>query len=285
MRSCLLAAALLPLACGENKTHPSHQAYVPPAALKLVCQPNLDGRIDATEVVKVADIVNVQDTTASFLISPTGVSRQIDIKGAVNHDGQLDWDWSVDYADDQVERLGVQLINGKWYENYFPRGQFVLAMDAIHAEGVYSQDDEGLWLHGYASADEKPPEGKTLAIYAEPVAMLRFPLQAGSSWVAAGDVQRDTGMLFGLPFASHDSYTFNVDATGRLELPDVDFTQVHRLRTHLQIVPTTGPIVDRRTVSFLFECFGTVAVALAPQGETNDDFTVAAEVRRLGLGQ
>jgi hypothetical protein len=42
------------------------------------------------------------------------------------------------------------------------------------------------------------------------------------------------------------------------------------------------PPNTQRQVSFLFECFGEIGRATAQPKETNDDFTTAAEIRRLG---
>jgi hypothetical protein len=44
-----------------------------------------------------------------------------------------------------------------------------------------------------------------------------------------------------------------------------------------------GPSVITQQSSWLFECFGEVARATSAVGETNPDFTTAAEVRRLSL--
>jgi hypothetical protein len=43
-----------------------------------------------------------------------------------------------------------------------------------------------------------------------------------------------------------------------------------------------APQINRQ-VSFLSECFGEVGRASSQPGETNDNFTTAAEQRRLGM--
>jgi hypothetical protein len=96
-----------------------------------------------------------------------------------------------------------------------------------------------------------------------------------------GEVRDAT--LRGLPHASRDTYEVRVDAAGRLELPDFTFTQVHRVRTRVTLAPAAGVTTTQRQVSFLFECLGEVARATSRPDEAEDDFTVAAEVRRLGL--
>jgi hypothetical protein len=57
---------------------------------------------------------------------------------------------------------------------------------------------------------------------------------------------------------------------------------VHRVRTKVTVEPTVGATVVRRQTSFFAECFGEVARVTSADGETNEDFTSAAELRRLG---
>jgi hypothetical protein len=49
------------------------------------------------------------------------------------------------------------------------------------------------------------------------------------------------------------------------------------------VQPSAGASTVRRQTSFFFECFGEVARAVSRNGETQDDFTSALELRRLGL--
>ena len=57
---------------------------------------------------------------------------------------------------------------------------------------------------------------------------------------------------------------------------------MHRVRTHVTVQPTAGQSQSRRQVSFVFECFGEVARATSANGEMEENFTQAAELRRLG---
>jgi hypothetical protein len=136
-------------------------------------------------------------------------------------------------------------------------------------------------MHGFASAEENGPEGKTLLVYAQPVALYRYPLEVGKTWVTVGQVSN--GTLRGLPYAGRDTYTITVESSGRLDLPDLTFTQAMRVKTNVTAEPAVGAPVTRRQTGFVFECFGEVARATSRDGETQDDFTQAAEVRRLGL--
>jgi hypothetical protein len=84
-------------ACSDNKTHaPSHGAYSGAEPAPLECLPNLDGRIDSSEVRAAID------TPISYLVSPPGVERPVDVAGVPIGEGELRWAFSIDYADDQL---------------------------------------------------------------------------------------------------------------------------------------------------------------------------------------
>lgn len=263
-------------ACDPNRTVPDRNAYVPQTVAPLECVPNLDGKIDAAEV-RTAFGVPVR-----YLVNPAGTRRSVDLVGATDGAGRRIWQLSTDYADDQVATVSASALDGKWYRASFPTGQFVAPLDLGGAiEAVYANDGATLLLLGYASKDEAPAIGKTLVVYSSPIATLRFPVAPGQQWISASEVRNAT--VRGLPYAGRDTYTLRVDAAGTLDLPDVSFTQALRLRTMLSIEPSVGASVIRRQTGFFFECFGEVARAVSADNETNDDFTQATELRRLGF--
>jgi hypothetical protein len=217
-----------------------------------------------------------------YLVSPSGTSRPVDVAGKLDASGHLVWDWGTDLADDQVATIAAGSLQGKWYAASFPNGQFATPFDAGDTlEAVYSQDASALYLQGLASTQESPPEGKTLFVYDQPVKLYVFPLKPGATWTSTGVVRN--GMIRGLQYAGQDTYQGTDDATGQLILPDLTFTQAHRLRFVVTTVPAAGQNLVTRQVSYLFECFGEMARATSVANETNDDFTTAAEVRRFGL--
>jgi len=272
----LLAVAILPACSQENETYPSYAAYEPQAAEPLACLPNLDGQIVSSELQEAIGI------PVSYLVSPPGTARPVDVAGQVGSDGRLHWDWSGQWADDRLARLQASALEGKWYAASFPAGQFVAPFDAGNTiESVYSRTDQALYLHGIASAEADPPEGRTLMVYDEPIELYRFPLAPGASWISAGKVQ--DGVIRGLPYAGRDVYEVTVDGTGELTLPDVTFSQVLRVRTKVTLEPAVGQSVSQWQVSFFFECFGEVGRATSQTGETEADFTVAQELRRFGI--
>jgi hypothetical protein len=265
-------------ACGDNQTHPVHDLYTPGDPQPLPCLPNLDGKIVASEMKPVIG------ASTSYLIPPMGTTRDINIVGAVDGSGHHTWDWSVDLADDQVVHIAASKIDDKWYAASFPDAGFVTPFDAADTtDAIYKIDDSALWLLGLASVDPHPSNGQTLLVYMSPVALFQFPIAPGASWKSVGEVR--SSMLHGLPYAGRDTYDVRVDAAGTIALPDLSFTQAHRVRTTVTVEPAAGITSTQKQVSFLFECFGEVARATSKLNEPNDDFTTAAEVRRLGLGE
>lgn len=281
MKSILTSALLVCLcACGDNDTPPPQHAQYDGGAAQaaLPCVPNLDGKIESRELVPQVGI------PATYLVSPAGKTRNVDVVGQTNAAGKLAWGFSADFADDQIARIAAQTIEGKWYAPDFANvpNPVVVAIDlGGRTEGVYTQDEQGFFLHGVASVAPDVPEGKTLLVYTTPIMLYRFPLVAGATWTSVGEVKN--GTLRGLPFASKDTYEVKVDGTGELGLPDFILTQALRVRTNVSIVPSAGQTTTQRQVGFIFECLGEAARATSNLNEPNENFTVASEVRRLGL--
>lgn len=266
---------LFVIACGDNKTpQPTHSPYEAGALPQLSCIPDLDGQIDSTELQPVLD------NPVNYLVSPAGMTRTVDLVGSVNAQGQQTWDFGADYASDQVATITATSINGKWYAASFPGATFVAPFDAGDTvEAIYAYSSAAITLLGLASHDPTGPNGETLLVYAPPIELYRFPLAVGLSYTSSGTITN--GMLHGLPYAGTDTYDINVDGSGQLTLEAYVFTQVLRVRTTVTVAPSAGQSIVTRQTSFFFECFGEVARATSQPGETNDNFTTAAEVRRL----
>jgi hypothetical protein len=270
----LVFASVTLMACGENLTRdrdPVKESEPP----NLTCVPNLDGQIDPSELSAAIGV------PASFLVSPAGEERAVDVKGKADEAGAPIWDMAQDFASDQQAFIEASSLDGKWYKGSFPTGELAAPVDAAGTlQGVYRHTDEALYLLGVASTEEDPKQGQTLLVYDNPIGLYQFPIEPGKSWVASGSVQN--GLAFGLPFAGKDTYEVEVGQTGTLELFDYTFEQVHRVKLHIVQEPAVGASVSTRQSQFLFECFGEVARVTSKPGETKDDFTTAAEVRRLG---
>ena len=256
---------------------PTTPPFSPAPAAALACQPNLDGSLEADEMRAAIGV------PLSFLVSPAGARRGVDVAGAAQTDGSRRWDWSAPAQDDVAVAFAAQPLAGKWYAGFFPGAQFALPLDASgRLVALYSRDSDALRLHGLASVDSDPAEGRTLLVYETPIAAFRFPLRPGATWTSEATV-RVGSQVSGLPYSSTDTYEVRVDALGRLDLPDVSFAQVHRVRTRVTMDPSPGSVLTRRQVSFVAECFGEVARATSLDNESREDFTTAAEIRRVGL--
>ncbi len=275
--------ALLPLCCsfaflvgcGDNATVAGRDSYVGGDGGTLSCVPDLDGTIHSRE------LPTVLDTPVGYLINPVGKDRPVDLVGKVDKAGKRVWDFGTDYVDDQALKLAANGLAGKWYALSFSTGSFVSSIDAAQTlDGVYRRDDTGLYLLGIASKTEAPAEGKTLLVYDAPIKILAFPLAPGARWISVGNVAG--GTIRGLPYAGKDTYEVEDDGVGRLVLVDFTFEQAHRVRTKVTVSPAAGAAVSRRQVSWFMECFGEVARAPGKDNDPTVDFTVAAELRRLG---
>lgn len=271
-----LLAALALMACGENLTYPDRAPYDASAPAPLPCQPNLDGRIDA------AELPTVFGTAATFRVNPPGSTRPVDLAGKVDGDGKRRWDWSGGGDDDQGAKVEATPLAGAWFANRFPGGEFSGPLDAANrTRAVYRRDDTALYLLGVASTEERPSEGQTVLVYDQPVALYRFPLQPGGSWTSVGTVRN--GTFRGLPYAGRDTYQVSVDGAGRIDLPDLSFTQALRVRTRATVEPAVGAAAVSLQSTWLFECYGEVARATSRTNETEENFTTASELRRLSL--
>ena len=275
MLPLLTLLPMLTSACGDNLTPPGHDAYLSGETTPLSCAPNLDGVITANE------LPTVLDTPVSYLESPAGKTRVVDVAGTTAPNGAVTWDFGADYADDGVLTITVTSVTGKWYATSFPTGQFVTPEDAAHTlEAIYRRDDAGVYLLGVASTSENPPEGQTLLVYDAGILVAKLPLSPGESWVTKGNVAN--GKYRGLPYAGADTYEVTDDAVGKLVLHDFTFDSVHRVRTKVTVSPSAGASTSVRQVSYFAECFGEITRVVSQQNEPNADFTVAAELRRLG---
>ncbi len=279
--AAMLLCALACASCSDNETPPpQHAAYDGGALTALPCVPNLDGKIESRELVPQVGI------PATYLVSPFGKDRNVDIAGKTNAAGKLTWSFGVDFADDQVAKVAARKIDGKWYQSSFAAvpNPVVVALDVGgRTEGVYTQNDQGFFLHGIASATPDASEGKTLLVYDAPIMLYRFPLEPGAAWSSTGTVRGANQFLRGLPYAGKDTYDVKVDGAGELGLPDFVLTQALRVRTNVSISPAAGQVTTQRQVGFIFECLGEVARVTSKLNEPEENFAVASELRRLGL--
>lgn len=239
----------------------------------FACLPNLDGELEAGELpIALGEEVR-------YLVNPVGVSRPVSLDGTVDEAGQRRWDLATDYADDRVVPIGPAPLGEQWFAAEFPEGDYVAPVDLDGAIlGVYHLDERALWLHGVASREPDPPEGRTLLPYDAPVPLFRLPIRGADRWVATGEISEGTAL--GLAYRGTDTYEVEVVGAGRLDLPDWSFGQAWRVDQRVTVAPAIGDPVKRTITSWLFECFGEVARAESPEGVTGP-FDQAAELRRI----
>lgn len=281
-RICALTwlVPLLTSACVDNATYPELQPYLPQAGLRggPVCVPNLDGRIDAQELLPFFG------NAARYRVA-TEVA--VDVKGAAQADGVHAWDWGWTTATESVLTVAAAGLKDQWYAPEFATSgaaglHFVAPFDLDSSlDAIYRHDSQGVWLLGLASQQAAPKAGKTLLRYEPPVLSIQFPLQVGAKWQSVGKISK--GVFHGLPYAAEDTYAFSVDAAGRLFLPDLIISPALRLSTVVSVNSVLGASAKRAQVSFFFECLGEVARATSPNGTSDPQFSKAAEVRRLAL--
>jgi hypothetical protein len=262
MRALLATCVVVAAACGENRTPPG----APPDAGALACLPDLDGRITAGEL---------PDALAGAARYYVSTDVEVDLAG------DSAWDLSEERAGDDVVTITAGPVAGRWYADDAPAADFAIS-EPDGTDGLYARDDAGVYLVGVASTDEDPDAGRTLLVYEQPVLLLRFPLADGDRHTATGTVTG--GELLGLPYSGTDSYEVEVAGAGELHLPYVRFAPALRVRTAVTSEPAAGGVsITRRQTSFYFECSGELARAVSRAGETEADFTVAAELRRFAL--
>ncbi|MEM1030257.1 MAG: hypothetical protein AAGN82_07905 [Myxococcota bacterium] len=279
-RRPLVVAALLGggalAGCQDNLTEPVRDDYRTRDPAPLTCLPNLDGRIDATEIQPALGV------DVRYLISPDGTTREVDFVGTDGGDRTV-WDFGTDFADDQVATVTPAALDGQWFADAFPADTFVTPFDGEGRTLSINRyaPDIGLQLLGLASRDPAPPEGQTLLVYSPAITVLRFPIQTGDTFVSQGDII--DGTLRGLPYAGTDTYEVTVDARGEVRLPQLTFDEAHRVRTRVTVQPAVGTATSTRQVSFFTECFAEVVRVTSPLDEDNPDFAVAQQLRRLGF--
>ena len=255
-------------ACGENLT----PAEGPDASPATDCTVNRDG-------VMTADELPVQLGQAASVYVSDG-PRAWDLNGTAVADTTR-WDLSTELATDARALVQALPAADYWFAAEFPAGQFVID-DGADLLPIYHQDANGLWLHGSASRVESPANARTLVVYAQPIAVARYPLTVGDAWTSTGEIAGAT--IAGLPFVGSDEVRVEVVAAGRADLPYVRFSPVLLLRSVVaRVESSSGNRLTRRTASFLGECVGEVAHAVSADDEPDPRFTNAVVMRRFAL--
>lgn len=235
------------------------------------CVPNKDGTITAAEVPIAAGL------HATYKI---GTNENVSTAGVTTGDagGKRTWDFSGKLDSDQTVIVETQALTGKWYETKFPGATYASKLSvSSDLLGIFETSPGALLLRGVVSPTEAPK--KTELTNTPAVSVLKFPLTKGAKWntdTAVGGTADGTA-LFG---TYSEKYTSEVDAEGTLKTPLGTFDV---LRVKVVLVRTIGflPSVTVRTFAFVTECYGTVATVTNADSDTNEEFTMAKEIRRI----
>ena len=230
------------------------------------CVPNHDGVIDRAEVPLAAGLHATYRIAENVSLSTAGTTRA---------DGTRLWDLSAALSGDHSVVLETTAITGSWFAADFTDATYSTKLsDTSDLLGVFETTPSALLLRGVVS-----PSGgaqRTELTYAPAVSTLAFPMTKGSSWQTNANV---TGVASGVGTVAGESYQSSVDAVGDLVTPFATFPVQ---RVHVVLTRNVGGFITVvRSFVFVAECFGPVATIVSQNDETADEFTSAAEVRRL----
>jgi hypothetical protein len=235
-------------------------------APKVGCSPNKDGVINAEEVPIAPGL------KATFRVAENAAFATA---GTAKSDGTRKWDLAGMLAGDHDVLITTRSLSGTWYGAKFPGASHSTELSTTSdLLGVFQTTATGLLLVGVVSPTESAT--KTELKYATPPAALQFPLKVGSAWKVTSNVN---GTASGVLAAYSETWDARVDNRGELVTPFATF-DVMRVRTVL--TRTVGlSVTVTRTYAFVTECYGTIATVTSKPNETQEEFTTAAEVRRL----
>ncbi|MSP63021.1 MAG: hypothetical protein EXR72_22330 [Myxococcales bacterium] len=264
--------ALLLAACFGSSPLPdggADAAYGRSPDLAPLCRGDNDGQIARSEIAFPLGL------RVNYLVNPPGTTVPVHPDGTPRPGGP---EWDLTSTAGEVRALAIEPLAGQWFEAKFPGATYATVTDLGSGTlGVFRVTDDALWLLGFVSRD---PD-RTLLIYEQPVATLRFPVRLGDGWVTGSRITK--GTLDGAPFASTDTYRISVDARGTAVLPFLSFTNTLRVHVELTQAVFGGASVSRVQQLLFHECHGELGRMVSSPGDTDPSFTTAAEFRRLAL--
>lgn len=231
------------------------------------CVPNKDGIITREEVPLAAGL------HATYRVA---INESFATAGTPQPDGTVLWDLSTSFPSDTSVIVETQPLAGKWYADTFTNATYASKLsESSTLIGVFETANASLLMRGVVSPTNDST--KTELTNDPPVEVINYPLKADATWSTNTTV---TGTYQGLPFQTYtEKYESSVDAKGTLKTPLGSF-QVLRVNTLL--TRTYGFLTTIvRTHSFVTECYGTIAVISSKDGESDEEFSSTAEIRRL----
>jgi hypothetical protein len=235
-----------------------------PDALAASCTFNRDGTITRDEESFTVGL------GALFAVNAPGTPVPVDVvaKGGV-------WDFSAPVSSERKQFDQLVTPSGQWWAGDFPSATYAERIDdGQQAYGVFRVSSDKLEMLGVVS--DQGGVNRTELTYAAPIVVLKFPLSVGVTWTSQSNV---SGVVSGVGFLANEKYVFDVDQRGTTKVPAGSFDT---LRLRMSYTQTYGALVTTR-ISYLHlaECYGAVARVRSQDDETSNDFTQAAEYRRL----
>jgi hypothetical protein len=235
-----------------------------PDALTASCSFNDDGTITRAEEPFMVGL------GALFAVNAPGTTVPVSV---VPQNGA--WDFSAPVSGEAKQFDQLVSPSGQWWAADFPTATYAERIDdGQQAYGVFRVGTDKLEMLGVVS--DQGGATRTELTYATPIVVLQFPLSVGTTWSAQSTV---SGVADGVAFFATEQYTFTVDQRGMTKVPAATFDTLRLKMSYRQLY---GALVTTRiTYLHLAECYGTVARIRSQDDETSDNFTQAAEYRRL----
>ena len=249
-----------PDSAAPDGSPPTEDSADEPDSASDSCWPNHDEQIDLAEFPAAPGLVQ------SYL-------RATDV--AVDTDG-TDWDLSEPFEGDQEVSVTLEPLADQWFAETYPGASYVAPITGeASLRGVYELTDTQLLLRGVVSESDELGE-KTELTYTPPAVVMTFPFEVGDSWTSTSTITGVYPLGIAYYFETHAS---EVDTQGTMNTPLADF-EVLRIRS--EMTRTVGLVVDTRRNHFhVAECFGVVSSITSHLDEADEDFSAAAEVRRI----
>jgi hypothetical protein len=230
------------------------------------CLPNDSGTITRAEVPMMAGL------HANFVIAE---NVMVDSAGTTNPDGSRTWDLSGALSGDHVDLVTTDSPSGQWFSAQVTSATYTTKLsDTSTNLAVFQASDTALLLQAVVSPTGG--SGSTEELYSPAAEVLAVPMQLGTAWNSTSTVQ---GTDQGFDSIYTETYASKIDAYGSMKVPYGTFPV---LRVQTTLTRTVGVVVTvTQSLTFVAQCFGPVAALTSQTGETNTEFTNAAEARRL----
>jgi hypothetical protein len=237
-----------------------------------------DGSLSATDIPVVPGLpMRFIEADSAATSDPT---VPVDVDGTSSN-GTTTWDFTGAHTGDAPFQMEASLLSNQWFASTFAseapldqagNGAYVapLASDTL---AIFRRSQDQLVILGVASVDAN----YTLITYDPPILVLKFPLTEGETFQSEST---GSGTFETNPFyVSTDDYVSTLDKSGKIV---TNAGTYDALRLHLDQSVTVGVFtLTHIQYAWIAPCLGVVAQVTSGDGETDDHFTHASQVRRL----